>query len=196
LNADTIFSDAVCVELPVQYQGVRFNADLVKTDLGDYYPRFLDSLYRDISTRKYRDKNTLICSPAGHSKTILAYGCLQTLFRMKIPVVTLHDILEIRRLAAEYESGKSDGAVYTVPYLFVKIPLELNFQVFSALAALIDRRVRRGNSTIAIYNGSWSWLLKFDNGGVLASMKDDGSFMSLDVKNFQPKREESDGEPT
>ena len=155
LNVESIFSDVVCLDIPEQYQGVVFSDTIVPKDLGEYYPKYLQELYDKITSLQLQNKNIIICSPASHSKTIMAYSAIQSLFRMNVPIAPLYDILEIRRISADIDLGKeSNTIIFDAPYLFAKVPIDTNFSVYASIASLLDRRVRRGNSTILLYNGS------------------------------------------
>lgn len=77
---------------------------------------------------------------------------------------------------------------YEVPYLFLTIPTEVTQTIRSGIATILERRVRRGNSTIFLYNGSWGMLTYGDSFGTLRNLQGDGTFHSLDVLSF--KRQE------
>ncbi len=90
----------------------------------------------------------------------------------------------------DYDLGKSDSAdFYDVKYLFLKIPAEVTYQVRTTIATIIDRRVRKGNSTIFIYNGTWSNLTFGDEQGILKGLQGDGSFSSIKVYNYWKRSE-------
>lgn len=79
---------------------------------------------------------------------------------------------------------------YEVPYLFLTIPTEVTDPIRSGIATVIDRRVRRGNSTIFLYAGTWGMLTYNDRFSTLKNLQGDGSFHSVDVVSFK-KQEES-----
>ena len=188
INEETIFSNVVCIDIPEQYQGILFNKDLVPLDCGAAYPEFLQSVYDKITSFQMRHKNLLICSPAGHSKTILAYSIIQYLFRKKMPVVPLYDIMEIRRIMSDHDMGKGDATdLYSAPYLFAKIPQDTSFATYATIATLIDRRVRRGYSTILFFNGTWSQLIYGDSREILTGMLGDGHFGTIENKTWWKK---------
>lgn len=185
LPTDTVYADLVGLELPEQYQGVRFVRTLVPTDCGEYYGAFLEECHKQITTLQLSNQNMCICSPPAHSKTIWVYSCLQNLFRQRVPVVPLYDVLELRRMMFDYDMGRSNSAdFYDVKYLFLKVPAEVTYQVRATMVTIIDRRVRKGNSTFFIYNGSWSSLIYGDEAGLLSGLQGDGSFSSIQVHNF------------
>ena len=76
---------------------------------------------------------------------------------------------------------------YEVPYLFLKIPTEVNQTIRSSILTMIDRRVRRGNSTFFLYEGSWGMLTYDDRFGTIKALQGNGAFHTLDVKSFKPK---------
>lgn len=188
LNDDVIFSDIRGVDVPEQYIGLRYNPVHVPTDLGPVYAQALDRLHTEITTLQMRNKNIILCAPAKHSKTIWAYSCIQNLFRQRAPVCPIIDVLEFARLMHAF-SDSDDW--YDVPYLFLKIPTEVNQTIRATITTIIDRRVRRGNSTIFLYDGTWGMLTYDDKFGTLKNLQGDGSFHSVEVKSFRPKEEQS-----
>lgn len=188
LPTDTIYADLVGLDIPDQYQGVRFSRALVPLDCGDSYCKTLEELHQQITTLQLSNQNVCICAPPMHGKTIWAYSCIQNLFRQRLPVVPLWDVLELRRMMYDYDMGRSDSAnYYDVKYLFLKIPAEVTHQVRATIATIIDRRVRKGHSTFFIYNGTWSTLTFGDEQGTLKGLQGDGSFSSVKVYSYRKK---------
>lgn len=179
---DVIFNDINGVEVPPQYVGLRFSSALVAPDLNPAYAAKLDALHKDITTRVLRNHNICICSPANHSKTIWAYSCIQNLFRQRTPVCPLIDVLELVRMMNEF---RDTDDWYDVPYLFLKIPTEVTQQIRSGISTIIDRRVRRGNSTVFLYNGSWGMLTYDDRFGTIKNLQGDGTFHTVEVISFK-----------
>ena len=143
---------------------------------------------KQITTLQLANQNVCVCAPPMHGKTIWAYYCIQNLFRQRIPVVPLWDVLELRRMMYDYDMGRADSAdYYDVKYLFLKIPAEVTHQVRATIATIIDRRVRKGHSTFFIYNGSWNSLTFGDEQGILKGLQGDGSFSSIKVYNYRKK---------
>lgn len=183
-SKDTVYADLVGIEIPEQYQGIRFSGELVPADVDISYSHVLEDLHTSITTMQLESKNICICSPPMHSKTVWAYSCIQNLFRQRLPVLPLYDVLEMRRMMYDYDMGRSQEAdQYDVKYLFVKIPAEITYQVRTTIATLIDRRVRRGKGTIYIYNGTWNNLTSGD-GGMLSNLLGDGSYSSMRVYTY------------
>ena len=50
LPTDTIYSDLVGLDIPDQYQGVRFSRALVPLDCGDFYGKTMEELHQQITT--------------------------------------------------------------------------------------------------------------------------------------------------
>lgn len=188
LPTDTIYADLVGIDIPDQYQAVRFARALVPIDCGTYYGKALEDLHQQITTLQLTNQNLCICSPPMHSKTVWSYSCIQNLFRQRVQVTPLFDVLELRRAMYDYDMGRSGSAdFYDVKYLFLKIPAEVTYPVRATVATIIDRRVRRGNSTIFTYNGTWSSLTFGDEQGILKGLQGDGSFSSIKVYSFHKK---------
>lgn len=197
-NSDTFFSTMSCLSIPVQYQGTVFNKVLVPNDLGDEYRDYLDKLYSDITLLRMQYHNILLCSPHKHSKTILAYSCIERLFRASLSVFPVCDIMEIRNILNSVDLGKNPTYSYSddpiniieAPYLFVKLPMWPNWECFDTLNTVIGRRIRRGHSTVFLYSGSWSQLSYSDKSGAITQLSGDGSYGTLEVKNFVESTQE------
>lgn len=189
VSTDTIYADLTGMDVPEQYQGVRFAGALVPTDLDPSYAPLLEKWHTAITTLQMECHNLCICAPTGHSKTVWAYSCLQNLFRQRVPVVPLYDVLEIRRMMMDYDMGRTtESDFYDVPYLFVRVPAEVSYLVRATMATILDRRVRKGHCTIFIFNGPWSSLIYGDENGTISGLKGDGSFSSLDVYSYSNRR--------
>ena len=99
-------------------------------------------------------------------------------------------------LDIEYNKNKSMGyenpmELYEVPYLFAVIPPMTVFDTYDATAMLVARRVRRGNSTILFYGGTWNQLVFNDSKGSLKNMKGNGSLTTLEVTSWEGPKEEN-----
>jgi len=192
------FNDSACLAIPEQYRGLAFNTELIPTDVGDYYPKYLGELHRDISTMKLRNTNIFLAAPPKHAKTCLAYTAIQNLYKKNVEVFPLYDILELRRFMQDFDWGKKSAeleeagytvqGLYSVQYLFVKIPSEVSFAVFDALKLLLDRRLRRnGGVTILLSDYGWNYIAEADKRGIFTAMLGDGSFGTINNKTFYRK---------
>lgn len=195
VNDDYLFSEVVCTNIPIPYQGMNFIASQVPTDLGETYVSFLNKLHADIISGKFRFQNLLIASPARHAKTVFVYTTIQQLYRKGIPTFPLYDVSELGRMMSDMDLGKKQSytvenpeQILTVPYLFARIPQILNFGVFDTIALLIDRRVRRGGSTIFVYNGTWELLTYSDQHNILKPMLGDGTFNTIKNSTWRSKK--------
>lgn len=193
-DSDTFFSTVSCLSIPVQYQGQMFNKSLVPSDLGDEYKDYLENLYDDITLMRMQYHNVLLCSPHQHSKTIMAYSCIERLFRASLPVFPVCDIMEIRNIINAIDLGKKPAYTYAedsaniieASYLFVKIPMWPTWECFDTINTLVGRRIRRGHSTVFLYSGNWNQLSYSDKSGSLTSLRGNGSYSTLEVKSFAP----------
>lgn len=192
LNEDYLFSGLVCMDIPEQYQGVSFNPSLIPSDMGDAYRNFMGATYESIVSMKMKYKNMVICSPPSCSKTMLAYCTIQTLFRKGIETFPMYDVNEIKRIMTDMDFNrkqtydvKDPEKLLTAPYLFAKIPALLTLDTYDTIATLIDRRVRRGNSTIFIFNGTWESLTYMDSKGVMKSLLGDGSYGTIENRTWR-----------
>lgn len=193
-NADSFFSTISCVDIPEQYQGINFNKSLIPKDLGDKYANDLMEMYNNIVLMRMQFHNVLLCSPHQHSKTVMAYCCIERLFQSGIPVYPVCDIMELRNILNAVDIGKEPtykvGNVENIvesPYLFVKLPMYPTWECFDSINTLLSRRVRRGKSTIFLYSGTWGNLTYGDRSGMLQQVRGDGSYSTIEVRNYEPK---------
>lgn len=191
ISAKSFYDSVSCLDIPAQYRGVSFNPSLVPTDLPDSYANYLKGIHNDILAGRLPDKNILICSPINHSKSILAYSCIEVLFRNGIPTFPLYDVLEIKRMLLDFDLGKKQTydiqepeLLLTAPLLFAKIPRITSWEVYDAITVLLDRRVRRDNTTIFIYDGYWNQLIYNDKQNLLTGLMGDGHYNTLEVKSW------------
>lgn len=189
-------SELSMLDIPEQYQGIRFNRDAVDITMGTGYADYLYQLFGDVVSMKLKNKNILICSPKATSKTVMAYAAIQELFRRSIPTFPVYDLLEIRRMTVDMDLGRKSKYtqenpedMLTVPYLFVKIPEFANNDIFGTLSILLDRRTRRNGCTIVLYDGSLKRLKDLDYRHIIESLDKDGSYGTLSCKSFWRKGE-------
>lgn len=190
-NAKSFYDTVSCLTIPPQYRGIHFNKLLVPKDVHESYANVLQDIHDNVVGCKWSNHNVVIASPINHSKTILAYSCIETLFRNGIPTFPIYDLLEIKRIILDMDLGREQfydvenpEQLYTVPTLFVKIPRVIDWAVFDTFATLLDRRVRRGNSTIFLYDGVWNFLVNSDKSGTLSGLMGDGTYNTIDVKAY------------
>jgi hypothetical protein len=182
------------LSVPEQYRGVMFDHLLVNRDVGEFYGVFLYESMKAITTMKLRNKNMFIGSPTQHSKKIWAYACIQQLFRKGLTVFPLFDIMEIKKIMLDMDRSRDpkylEGMdvepyqLYTCPYLFVIIPPDTTYDTYDAMSMIKDRRVRRGNSTIFLYSGSWKFFADNDRKGAISNAVGDGSYGTIDPNSF------------
>lgn len=197
-NAKSFYDSVSCLDVPEQYRGIAFSKSLVPKDVHESYANYLESIYDTVLSGRWKQHNVIIASPIGHSKTILAYSCLEVLFRNGIPTFPVYDVLELKRILTDmdlcrkqiYEISNPELTI-TVPLLFVKIPRLSNWEIFDTIALILDRRVRRGNSTIFLFDGTWNQLIQNDRNNILTGLIGDGSYNTLESKSWFVNIEES-----
>lgn len=190
-NAQTFYESVSCMDVPEQYQGVTFNSALVPRDVDPSYAVFLQKLFDDVSTGKTIKQNMCICSPVGHSKNVFAYSCIEMMFRHGIPTFPVYDILEAKRLLLDTDFNRKP--LYPVenpenltltPNLFIKVPRVITWEVYDTMVMILDRRMRRGNYTIFLYDGNWGQLVALDKNEIVTSLMGDGNFNTLAVRSW------------
>lgn len=190
-NAKTFYDTVACLDIPEQYRGTTFSKFLVPKDIHESYGEYLEKLHDDITSSRLKYKNLIICSPVGHGKSIFAYSAIEHLFRYGVPTFPVFDVLEIKRILLDsdlcrkqfYEVDNPNMLV-EAPYVFIKIPRIPTWEVYDTISVILDRRVRRGNSTIFLYGGTWEQLIRGDKQEVLVNLLGDGHFGTLEAKTW------------
>ena len=184
----------VCLDIPEQYRGVVFNPKFLPADLGDSYVKYMSDLYDNVCNMHIRTMNIALCAPPVHGKTTLAYACIQQLFKKGYKVFPLFDILEIKRIMSDIDFNRrsvyeldNPMNLYLSEILFVKIPQMLTTDVYDSIALLLDRRVRRSNGTIFLFNDTWENLVRQDYKNTLKNLLGDGSFCTIQNKTWRSK---------
>lgn len=187
-----IYSDVACLDIPEQYRNIGFQPELIKDSWNGSYINFLSKLHTSLSTMDEKGHNYLICSPPMHSKTMFAYATISRLFRKGIAVFPIYDVLELRNKISLYDQGRPNdkededfSLFFKAPYVFVRIPQLLSNEVFQMCALILDRRVRRGNATIFLFNGSWERLQAADTYENFTAYKGDGSYCTFSVHSWK-----------
>ena len=184
-----VYDDVACMEIPEQYRDVIFSEGLVPHLSSEAYSKELARMHNEISTLSWKNKNYLLCSPPLSSKTIMAYSCIRRLFKRGIRVTPIYDVLELQKMLKEYDQGIGDKEqvelFITAPYAFVRVPQTLSTEVFQTASLILDRRTRRGGSTIFLYNGSWAQLQFADTYKNFVSYQGDGAYNSFYVSSWK-----------
>lgn len=196
LNVKQFYDAVGRIDIPPTYQGRVFNKVILSHTMPADYGNYLQEIYDNVTTLRWKNHNVMICSPPGTGKTTLAYSAIEQLFRKGISTLTLFDIFELKKIAMDYDCGRKPAYdvetpedLVKAPYLFVRVPRVTNFDAYDTIAYILDKRVRRGGSTFFLYNGKWEDLIAMDKYKVVSSLKGDGSCNTLDCRtwDFIPK---------
>lgn len=197
LNVKSFYDTVSCLDIPEQYRGIQFNKMLVAKDMPEAYAEYLDSIHQEICSNRWKNHNLCLCSPTAKSKTILAYSCMESLFRHGVEIFPLYDVLELKRIMLDMDlcrqqlyGTENPEKLFTAALVFIRIPRVITWEIYDTMVTILDRRVRRGNSTIFLYNGSWEQLIKLDKMNVLAGLLGDGSYNSIENKTWFPLKAE------
>lgn len=196
LHMSDLYEGVECLDIPEAYRGLQFNPIMLPSRMGPAYSAFMNNVYEQITSMRWKCKNAIICSSPQTGKSILAYSAIQELFRREIPVFPLFDILEIKRIMTDIEYNKPQSLgvenpmlLYTAPYVFAIMPPLTNYDTYDTAAMLIGRRTRRGNSTILLYEGAWNQLIYGDSKGSLKGLEGNGSLTTIEVNSWNAKEE-------
>lgn len=194
-NESLFFDTVICTDVPEQYQGINFNKFLLPNDVPANIADFMQSIYDGVRGMSWKMHNVLLATPTATGKSILAYSCLELLCRAKQRTFPVMDVLELKRIVTDMDLGKKQvydidnpERIFSVELLFAKIPRVRTLEVYDFVPLLLDRRVRRGLSTIFLYDGSWADLINRDYFGAISNLQGDGRFNTLDVQTWFSKR--------
>lgn len=185
-----LFEVPICIDVPTQYQGVKYNKCLVPADIDSSYGRFMEELLTEVTTNMRNfSKNYIICAPPSSGKTVWAYTVYGMLFAAGAAIPEIMDLMQVRDVMLNYYNTDSRALelLSTAPLAVIKLPWDLPNRFPETVSTIIDRRVRAGCSTIFLFNGSKYDLMAKDTFGKLRQMEGDGSFTSICIKSWERK---------
>lgn len=178
------------IQVPAQYQNNPFDARLLPQWMPSEYGVFMTKLVRDcMMSNQYLHQNILVCSPPNSGKTVMAYSVLGGLYAQGQKVFGLMDIMEVRGLLMEpYHVDREGLSLFgDAPVIFIKIPLDLPAKLAATISMVVERRVRRGGSSVFLYSGAKEDLVAQDTFGSLQALFGDGAYNSILVKSWKKK---------
>lgn len=174
--------------IPIQYQGVRFDASHFQNSSLRGYGQFMEELLNTIlNDYAYYQKNCLICSKPGSGKTIWAYTLYQELYGKGCVIPPLRDVAEVRDIMNSYSNRDEANLYSTARCVIIKIPRDLQPWLFDTISMIIERRVRYSGFTILLYGGSYNDLEYADKYGRLKEIVGNGSFNTIKVYDYGKK---------
>ena len=189
------------VAIPAAYHGIVWDAEILKKNNPDkvaaysdsstkndqYFLHFVDQLQKInniFAAGEIPHRSAIICAPAGYSKMIFAYSCMQRALTAGFKVAPLLDSNEVKRvliLAGEnpwYKINKYldyDDYIFS-DVLFLTITKLYNYvDAYSIIQEIFDRRSRKGLSTFVMSRHSIDDLAKNDKSGNFRVLKDKDS---------------------
>ncbi len=176
------------MKIPLQYQGVMFDKELVRPDITDEYGKYMEAL-KDRLTRQAAilNLNVLLCAPANSGKTVWAYTVYGLLYSSGARVPELMDLMQARELMLNYyqEDRTAAELLSSAPVAIIKLPMDLPNKFSETMSTIIERRVRNNGSTVFMFNGEYKDIEAQDRFGKIKYIVGDGSFNSLLVKSFK-----------
>lgn len=175
------------LKVPMQYQGVRFDKMMLRSEQQGAYGTYMEKLLRDCTESFHTfHKNVLICAPPNSGKTIWSYTVQGLLYAKGIKMPEFMDIMQVHSVLLSYY-GYTDEEVFSVsnsPLAIFKIPTDLPSKFADTMLTVIERRVRCSGSTIFMYSGSWEDMKAQDTFNKLKYVVGDGSYNSIEVQSF------------
>lgn len=139
------------------------------------------SLITDQLNNKYTQLSSLfISAPPGFGKEHFAYSLLQIAVTNGMTVFPYLDLGEVNRLVSAYERNNTkditkdikftDVDLYTAKVCVLKVPHSDNFESYKTALKIIDRRARRGLSTIILSRYNFKFFTSYDTFGEMKSL--------------------------
>ena len=131
----------VCLKVPMQYQGLKFNKAFIREGLPPLYGETLDKILQDcIDSFGQFKRNILICAPPGSSKTIWAYTLYSMLFSMGCEIPEIMDLMQCREILLNYytEDKEALRLLSIAPLAVIKIPWDLPNRFVETMFSFLD----------------------------------------------------------
>lgn len=194
-NANDYVTESGMQVIPDHYKGVIWSGEVLKstkTDLeNDYnFKSFVDGMeaINSVFARGLLSRQSaIIIAPAGFSKMIFAYSCMQRAVDNGFTVAPLLDTVEIKRVLTLAGDNPSYRVSKTINYdeyimsdvLFATVTkLAAREWAFETIQELIDRRARKGLSTFIVSRYDLSEISRKDYSNQFAvtatAVSDDG----------------------
>lgn len=192
--------------IPGQYRGVFWSADILRKHNRDKeddlsFRKFTDQLskiHNVFASGMLSGKSAIIIAPAGFSKEVFAYSCMQFALQHRLTVAPFLDTVELKRLlvlAGEQPSYRLFGRVTYDEYImsdvcFVTVTkLPQREWSYNVIQELIDRRSRKGLGTFVLSRYSLSEISRRDKSnqfGVISTADSADNFKYPAVVSYRP----------
>ena len=179
-------------QIPVQYQEIEFDKMFLNSKLPAKYGDDMERLYKLILNESgCINKNIVICAPPNSGKTVFAYSVYGYLYGRGARVPEVKDLIEVRRIILG-KTGDAEAELLwsSAPIAFIKIPMDVPARFGETISTIVDRRVRYNGATIFLFNGSIRDLEALDTFGKFKALEGNGTFMSVEIKNYEVSRNE------
>ena len=176
-------------DVPIRYQGLKFDKDFLPQGMSDYYGKFMeelrDEIVRNASTFQ---RNTLICCRPNCGKSVWAYNLYSVLRGGGISIPPIRDIIEVKDILSSALDDIELAKGYTNDrFAIIKIPRHVTADMLDAMQFIIERRVGHNGCTIFLYSGTKEDLKKQDYFGKMKYITGTGAFNSIKVESFYDK---------
>ncbi|MFG6347681.1 MAG: hypothetical protein K1W15_03060 [Lachnospiraceae bacterium] len=192
--------------IPGKYRGVLWNAEILKKSFREKaedraFQKFVSQLDKvdNVFTKGIlSDKSAVIIAPAGYSKMVFAYSCMQRALDAGFSVAPFLDTSELKRLlvlSSENPHYKLYGKVSYDEYVlcdvcFVTVSkLPVHEWAYNTIQELFDRRARKGLGTFVTSRYGLDEISRRDASnqfGVISTAISDDSYKYPAVINYRP----------
>lgn len=175
----------ILYNVPVQYQGVRFDKSFLPEKEQSEYGAFMEELLTTIiNDYAYYQKNLLICNRPNSGKTVWAYNLYAVLSSKGYDIPPLKDISEVRDIITSYTDKELANLYSTARCAIIKVPRDLQPWMFDSMSMIIERRVRNDGFTIFLFGGSEDDLRYADRYGRIKEITGTGAYNTVKLCTF------------
>lgn len=144
------------------------------------YLQMLTMITDQLNNKSTQLSSLFISAPAGFGKDHFAYSLLQIAVTNEMTVFPYLDLGEVNRLISAYERNNTkdirkdirytDIDLYTAKVCVLKVPHSDNLESYKTALKVIDRRARRGLSTIILSRYNFNFFTSYDKFGETKSL--------------------------
>lgn len=166
--------------VPEMYRGVFWSSEVLRHHFPekevdghfDRYVKQLDKIHSIFAAGRISPKSAFIIAPAGYSKMVFTYSCIQHALDHGLTVAPVLDTLELKRLltlAAENPNHVMYGGINYDQYVMADVcfvtvtKLPAKAWAFEVVQELIDKRARKGLGTIVLSRYDLSEISAMDS---------------------------------
>lgn len=191
IDTESFVQETKALNIPEQYNGVTWEGEILRhfktedqnNSAFDKYISQLDKIHSMFVAGTMPKKSAIIISPAGYSKRVFAYSCMQRALLHGWKVAQIIDTMDLKRLlvlSADKPGYKLFGNIDYDEYImsdicFIEVTrLPQHAYAAPVIQEVLDKRGRLGKSTFILSDFSLDELSKYDSSRSFSAIKNQG----------------------